>query len=253
MGLTDDFMGSEVIITNLSEKNDLMFAEVTNIRDPENYNRVKCKPLTLDEDTQETNWAYVCSFMSGNNSGAFFHPNVGDIVLMGYLGGNAHTPIVIGRVWVDKSKPPYTLKDGKNDVYSIKTKSGAELLIDETSGSEKISITTKAGTTMKLDDGQKSVDIKDKTGKNALTMNLSRGEITLKAASKLTLQAGAAATIVLDGTKSEISADGKMAVSLNATRIKVDAAAECSINGGGALTAKSSGVTMVKGSIVKIN
>lgn len=253
MGFTDDFVSKEVIITSLSERTELTLAEVTNINDQEGFNRVRCKPLTLDDDDKEGNWAYVCSFMSGNNSGAFFHPNVGDIVLLGYLDGNAHTPVVIGRVWVNTSNPPYKINEGKNDIYSIKTKSGAELLIDETQGKEKISITTKTGTSVLLDDGNSTISIKDKGGSNALTMDLGKGETTLKASRKLTLQAGSAAKVVIDGMQGKIDINGPSNVSLSSARIKADATADCTISGKAKLSAESAGVTIVKGSIVKIN
>lgn len=254
MGILDQMQGGQgVDVTNFSTKQNLTLAKVTSIDDPAGLNRVKCKPLMNDDDVKDSNWAYVCSFMSGNNTGAFFHPNQHDIVLLGYLDGNAHTPIVLGRLWVNQNKPPYKIQGVKNDVYSIKMKSGAEILIDETSGKEKISVTTKGGTTLLLDDGGKTIAMKDRNNTNALSMDLNKGEVTLKAGKKITMQAGTAAKLILDGTASKATLQGQTNVTIKGAQVKVDATGDCTIKANGKASLQSSAATIVKGSIVKIN
>ena len=57
-------------------------ARVTNVTDPEKFNRVKCLPVG-SENTEETDWCYVMAPMGGKECGQFFFPNVNDLVEIG--------------------------------------------------------------------------------------------------------------------------------------------------------------------------
>lgn len=53
-----------------------------------------------------SNWARVAAPMSGNHSGAFFRPEIGDEVLVAFDGGDIGTPYVIGSLWNARMLPP---------------------------------------------------------------------------------------------------------------------------------------------------
>lgn len=240
-------------MTALAPRPGLTLAEVTNIKDPENLNRVRCKPITKDEDVKETDWAYVCSFMSGNGAGGVFFPCVGDIVVLGYLEGDAHGPVVLGCVWNAKSKPPYSYQDGKNEIRSIKTPAGTEILLDDTSGKEKITITTKAGSVLSLDDGGKTISLQDKGKKNYLELGLEKGEATLHTAGKITLEAGSGAKLILDGQGGNVKIESNTKIQVKSAQVAQEASGQFGIKANGQMTVESSGITNVKGSMVKIN
>ena len=80
------------------ERPGLTLAVVTNINDPDKLNRVKCLPVENDKE-EETDWCYVMAPLGGKECGAFFFPNVNDLVVLGYLGGNPHRPMVLGGFW----------------------------------------------------------------------------------------------------------------------------------------------------------
>lgn len=254
MGIIEELMQqNHASMTDIAPKRGIVLAKVTNIQDPDKKNRVRCQEVTKDTDIAETNWAWVMSFMAGKDNGATFYPSVGDLVLLAYLDGDAHNPVVLGSVWSTDNAAPYSYDGEKNDKRSIKTPAGSELLIDDTSGKEKISITTKAGNTIILDDGGKSLSLQDKGGDNALTMSLTAGEITLKAKSKLTLQAGSTATITLDGNAGKVTINGQTKVELKGTQISGEATASCTLKANGQMGIESTGITQIKGSMVKIN
>ena len=98
----------------------LSLAVVTNINDEEKLNRVKCLPIE-NENKEETDWCYVMAPLGGKQCGQFFFPNVNDLVVLGYLGGDPHRPIVLGAYWTTQFPPPYTIQDGKVYNFSIKT------------------------------------------------------------------------------------------------------------------------------------
>ena len=93
------------------ERVGLTLAVVTNVSDPDKLNRVKCVPVENDQD-EETDWCYVMAPMGGKECGQFFFPNVNDLVVLGYLNGDPHRPMVLGAYWNTKVKPPYVIQDG---------------------------------------------------------------------------------------------------------------------------------------------
>ena len=156
-------------------------AKVTNIDDPDKLNRVKCKRVTTDPDVGETDWMYVCSPIAGTNYGLYMMPKVGDLVLLSYLGGDVHRPFVIGSVWTKDVAAPYKIEGGKNETFAFKLPSGTEVVFSETKGKESVAVTTASGARMALDGDGKKIEVRDKDGKNALTMDLNSGAVTVSA------------------------------------------------------------------------
>ena len=76
----------------------LTLAKVTNIKDEENLNRVKCLPISA-KDEEETDWCYVMAPMGGKDCGAMFFPQVDDLVVLAYLDDDPHRPLVLGAYW----------------------------------------------------------------------------------------------------------------------------------------------------------
>ena len=146
----------------------LSLAVVTNINDEEKLNRVKCLPIE-NENKEETDWCYVMAPLGGKQCGQFFFPNVNDLVVLGYLGGDPHRPIVLGAYWTTQFPPPYTIQDGKVYNFSIKTPNGTELLFYDEPKKQKVTLTLPSGTVLSIDDENQAVALKDKAGDNALT------------------------------------------------------------------------------------
>ena len=235
----------------------LSLAVVTNVKDEEKLNRVKCLPIE-NENAEETDWCYVMAPMGGKQCGQFFFPNVTDLVVLGYLGGDPHRPIVLGAYWNTEVKPPYLIQDGKVHNYSIKTPSGTELLFYDEPQKQKVTLTLPSGTVLTIDDEAKSVSLKDKEGGNALTMDLQGGNLELKAKTKLTLSAGdttitlessgnltqkASGTVSVEGATTEIKGTSQVAVQGAAVEVKGDST----------LTLQGGGSAALKGGMVAIN
>lgn len=228
-------------------------AKVTDVKDPDKLNRVKCKVVSNDATIGETNWAVVSSFMSGANKGATFLPSVGDMVVLAYIGGDVHKPVVLGSVWNQQSAAPYKYTAaGENNIRSIKTGSGAEIVIDDTKAKQKITVTTPAGTTLALDDGGKTIKLQNKTGTNGIVMNTQTGMCTIKAAKKITLQAGTS-KLILDGATNKATLSAATAINMNAVSVTAKATGKMDLTANGSMTVKSTGITQVKGSMLKLN
>lgn len=240
------------------QKSGVVLAEITNIKDPDNLNRVKCKPVTSDKDVAETDWCYCAAPMAGNGYGQFFFPNPGDLVLLSYLGGDVHHPIILGGYWANNVKPPYQIQDGKNEIRSVKTPAGIEIKLEDTQKKEKITITTPSGTMIQVDDEQKSVTVKDQKAENQLLIDWGKGEITLAAKTKLTLSAGSTSLVLESSGNLTGTASKKMECSANDIGLKSKMSfqaegADVSLKSNGMLSVQASGNAAIKGAIVQIN
>lgn len=238
------------------ERTGLTLARVTNVTDEQKLNRVKCLAIGGKEG-EETDWCYVMTPMGGKSCGQFFFPNVDDLVLLAYVEGDPHRPVVLGGFWNDQVPPPYTIEEGKVQNYSIKTPTGTEQLFYDEPGKQKVTITLPSGTVLSIDDEAKTVDLKDKGGENALSMDLNGGNLTLKAKTKLTLDVGGN-TITIDSS-GNVEIKGSNKVSLEAANLEMKASASAKMEGqsteikASMLKMEGSGTAALKGGMVQIN
>jgi hypothetical protein len=71
----------------------------------------------------------------------------------------------------------------------IRSRSGHEIVLDDTESAGKVAVTSNGGHSVVLDDaGGGSITVED-TGGNTITLDSGNGSITLSGASKLSIQA----------------------------------------------------------------
>lgn len=117
-------------------------------------------------------------------------PEVGDEVLLCFQNGDAAYPFVIGALWNSRDKPP-TANSGKNDRRLIKSRSGHQIILDDTKGNEKIQII-------------------DGAGKNSIIIDSAAGTITINSQSALKIKAQ---TLTLEaGSSMSIKAAGALTI-----------------------------------------
>jgi uncharacterized protein involved in type VI secretion and phage assembly len=122
---------------------------VSNIADPDRLGRVKVRYPWLKDS--ESPWARVVSFMAGSNRGAVFRPEVEDEVLVLFDHGDMRFPYVLGGLWNGEDKMPKERgSDSNNAVRLIKSRSGHQILFDDTTGAEKVTVVDKAGNSIEL-------------------------------------------------------------------------------------------------------
>ncbi len=194
---------------------------VTNNQDPDNEGKVKVR-FPMRNSNDESYWARVATIMAGNSMGAYFLPEVDSEVLVAFEEGDSEHPIIIGSLWNGKEPPPETNSDGKNNHRVIKSRSGHTIMLnDDTENSAaKISITSSAGHAIVLDDssGSEKISIIDKSGSNK---------------------------IVFDSAQNNISIECAMQLSIKGNQVQIE--------GTSSLTLKSSAITTIQGTPVKIN
>lgn len=255
--MLDAMNGMGYSIENKMQRTGLALAVVTNINDEQKLNRVKCLPIE-NEQLEETDWCYVMAPLGGKECGQFFFPNVNDLVVLAYLGGDPHRPLVLGAIWNTVVKPPYTIQDGKVYNFSIKTPGGSELLFYDEPKKQKVTLTLPSGTTLTIDDENQAVALRDKGGENTLNMDLKGGNVSLKAKTKLELSAGST-TVTLEAAGS-LAAKASKEITMETATLTENGSAKVSVQGAqvevkatGTMDLQASGVATLKGSMVNIN
>ncbi len=184
----------------MSHDNGLIIGLVTSLEDPESLGRVKVQYPTLNK--QESDWARLVTLMAGKDRGIFYCPEVGDEVLVGFEKGDPRQPYILGSVWSQTDTPP--ANDGKkkeNNWRFIKSRSGHQIKLDDTSGGEKIEIIDKDGTRKVVIDSAgdkislecKGVKIEFDGGSGKLSITATT--IELNASGSMTIKAGGDLTI----------------------------------------------------------
>ena len=186
---------------------------VTDNRDPDGLGRVRVQRAWQAQGSSF--WARTAAPMAGGGYGAWFLPEVGDEVLVGAEHGDPALLYVLGMLWNGKAKPPAANGDGKNNLRLIKSRSGHQLLFDDTEGTHVLEL--------KLADGKKVT--LDKDG--------------------VAIDDAAGNTITIKSKGSEIAIASKAKLSLKSTQVAIEAEGTLEIKSGGTLT--------LKGALVQIN
>ena len=211
--------------------------------DPEGEQKIQVKVPVLQAATAGV-WARLMQFHGSNGFGAFFVPEVGDEVVLGYFNDDPCHPVVLGSLYSSARKPACTL-DAKNNIKSIVTRCQHKIEFNEED--KVITVTTPGGNEVVLDDKNKCVLLQDQ---NSNSVKLSDSGIEMKSPKdiKLTAQGG----ITLTATQAiQINSQADVKVA----GLNISCQAQAGFTGQGSATAElsASGQTTVKGAMVMIN
>jgi len=132
-------------------------AIVTDNNDPDGLGRIKVRFNW--QKYGDSPWLRIAMPYTGKDKGMFFVPEAGEEVMVGFEGGNAEKPFIIGALYHGKMKPDSFAND-ENNFKAIRTRSGHTIEFDDTEGEESITIFDKEGTYIKFDTKEKSLLIK---------------------------------------------------------------------------------------------
>ena len=160
-------------------------AIVTENADPEGMGRIKVQFSWQRHMGMSTPWLRIVTPHSGGDKGFHFIPEIGEEVLVGFEGGNAERPYVMGSLYHGGQRPD-SWKTNQNDVKAIRTRSGHTLEFNDSDGAESITLTDKKGNLIIIDTAGESITI------NALKdININAGEnITITAGKNISMSAG---------------------------------------------------------------
>lgn len=225
--------------------------------DPNNEFRVQVT-LPLIQTSDDGIWARLSSFYASSGIGAFFYPEVGDEVVLGFLDDHPSAPIILGSLYSKKNKAPQT-PDDKNSHKTILTKSKMELDFNEED--KIITIQTPGKNIITISDKDKGITITDEN-KNQIQMNKdgvtieSKKAMTLKAANDLEISAKGItikAQNALTAQGSDATVKAQNGLTLQGTNSTLKASASLQASGGASAELKASGSMTIKGAMVSIN
>ncbi|UCE67674.1 MAG: hypothetical protein JSU85_06620 [Candidatus Zixiibacteriota bacterium] len=214
-------------------------------------------------DGIESPFVRVCQLQAGADGGethgTWLLPEVGDGVLVSIRGRHLENAAVIGSLYDGSHQPRKDMYTDDNTVKAISTKSGNEILFNDTEDKEQLIMKAKGGAcSIQMDSSKNSEKISLAVQKDgaSIVMDGASGSEQISFASK-----GSACSISMSGSKrsvkietdgsiilkaNEITLDAKTGLNLKSqAQLKQKAGATMEIDGGATLT--------IKGGLVKIN
>lgn len=197
-----------------------------------------------DEESSILRWAKVAHMYSGKEWGEYFHPEIGDQVLLAFEHGSLERPFVIGSVPRDNDKFISQTAQKENPVKRIVTRHGNELSFEDAKEGEgdrdRILVQTSGG-------GQ------------SISLENDKKQIVIKAEEKIVIKVGDSVTVTLNGTNGSVSIDAQK-VSIKASgrlQLESDGPAKLSgqqtiIEASSVLKENSSGMVSIQGSPIKL-
>ena len=141
--------------------------------DPDGETRVQID-LPVIAESGDGIWARLSKFYATKTKGAFFMPEIGDEVVVGFLNNDPRFPIILGSLYSSKIAAPH-VPDADNSIKAIVTKNDLKLEFDDKQ--KIITLATPAGNKAVFSDKDKSILLQDQTGNK---IEMGTGGITIE-------------------------------------------------------------------------
>lgn len=266
-GITADIDVYPYTNINAFPKAESQVALVKENADPDGLGRIRVQFPWQAEENELTPWLRIVTPHGGGDKGFHFIPEVDEEVLIGFEGGNAEKPYVMGSLYNGNAKAE-EFKTDTNDAKIIRTRSGHTIELNDKEGEEKINIYDNEGSIITFDTQAKSLHItateniemqaknikitaeenielqaqgEIKTASKSDTSIISQANLQLQSSSDTTMKSSA--NVEVEAT-SNVSVKGMNTVIEGQTSAELNGA-QAKVNG--------SGMAEVSGGIVKIN
>ncbi|MEZ4875155.1 MAG: type VI secretion system tip protein VgrG [Flavobacteriaceae bacterium] len=195
--------------------------------DPNGEERILVK-LPIVNNEEQGIWARVASLDAGENRGAFFRPEIGDEVIVGFINDDPNHAVVLGMLH-SSAKPAPIVASDDNHEKGFFTRSEMKILFNDEKKS--ITIETPAGKKITLDEDAGTIVIEDE---NSNVFTLDSSGVVLETAGDF-----------------NIKATGDL--NLEGTNVNIKANAQLKAEGSAGAEVSTSAIAVVKGSLVQIN
>lgn len=252
---------------NAFPKSETQTAIVMENADPDGLGRIRVQMPWQQITGAMTPWIRIVTPHAGADKGFHFIPEIGEEVLLGFEGGNAEHPFMLGSLY-NGGATAGAFQSDANDIKTIRTRSGHTIELNDTDGEEKIQIYDNEGSIIIFDTQAKSLTI------NATeTIDISAKNINITAEENITIGAQGNIETASEGDTSIIS-NGAMDIQAtsdanltSSAAVTIEASSDATLTGANALvsgqaTAELSGtqakvagsaMTEITGGIVKVN
>jgi Rhs element Vgr protein len=212
--------------------------------DPEAQYRVRVSVPVTEAETADV-WARLSRWYASEGIGAFFVPEIGDEVVLGFFNNDPSHAVILGSMYSKKRTPFYT-PTAENFTKALVTKSKLKVEFDD--DKKVITIVTPANNKVVLSDEDKSILLTDQ---NSNVVKLNPDGILIDSPGDIKINAKGKITVTAVGEISISSSGGD----IKASALNINNDAKVGFVAKGAATAElsASGQTTVKGALVMIN
>jgi len=261
------------VSTPLSE---IQPAIVTNNDDGgEKLGRVRVR-FFWQENGEETPWIRVLQPYGGDHHGFYFIPEIGDEVMIGFENDNPDKPFVIGNTYHKDTRPDHWY-NADNNIKSIRTRNGNQIIFIDENGHEEIRILNKDDSSPTNEISLSLSNNGKITIKSAGELEISAESIKISAQNDITIDSGQSTKLTandytldanngiqlkgqqlnIEGTntsmkgQTELNLEGAQ-TKIEATVLKMEGSGQAELKGG-MVKVEGSGTTVIKGGLVQIN
>lgn len=189
-------------------------------------------------------WARVLQRYASDGAGAVVFPELDNEVVMGFLSGDPHAPIVLGSLFSQTNAPPLELKEG-NPVKGFFSREKLTCTFDEEK--KEIRVSTPGGNKLIISDDLKGIRLEDQNGNN-LTLN-DKG-ITMECKSDLNIKTSGKVLVESTGNLGLTAKSGDASLQAMNVKIKANVKIEEQAN---IIESRATAQAVIKGGIVQIN
>lgn len=157
-------------------KSETQTAIVVENADPEGLGRIKVQFPWQKAIGETTPWIRIVTPHAGADKGFHFIPETEEEVLIGFEGGNAEHPFMLGSLY-NGAKKPKSWQTNQNDIKAIRTRSGHTFELNDSKGKESITITDKNGNIITIDTANNNITI---SALENMTLNSKNMQINVK-------------------------------------------------------------------------
>ncbi|MNP94634.1 Phage late control protein GPD [compost metagenome] len=215
--------------------------------DPDSQYRVLVDVPLLDPKGEGI-WARLTNFYSTSGAGAFFMPEIGDEVILGFINEDPRYPIILGSVYSSTSIKPFAglNPNQKNSIKAIVSKSGISVQFDD---ENKIwTVATPNKNTIIISDKDKKITIQDENN-NSVVMSDSGIDLT----SQKNINISANQNVTIKGNQGVNIQSSGGDVALKGLNIKENADMQYTAQGGQMAQVSGGMQLTLKGAMVMIN
>ncbi len=214
--------------------------------DPDSQYRILVN-IPLFDSNGEGIWARMSNFYSSAGAGAFFLPEVGDEVILGFLNEDPRYPVILGSLYSSPKIKPFAglNPDEKNSKKAIVSKSGISVEFDDENKTWTVATPNK--NTIIISDKDKQILIKDE---NQNTIKMSDKGIDMMSPKSINITAGESVNI-----KGNQGISIKSSGDITTAGINIIEKADMKYSAQGAMAAEVEGGMQLtlKGAMVMIN
>lgn len=161
-------------------------AFVTDLVDPDRLGRIEVRfPFLGDDGDRDVRaWATLCTPYADSDSGLEILPDKDSQVMVMFEAGNLRRPYIVGSVWNGRRHLPQA-PEAANNIRLLRSRAESRLEFDDTASGPKVTVSTRSGHQVVLDDGAQEITIQHATG-CSIKLTATSVEITANAVFKVT-------------------------------------------------------------------